>query len=266
MSVASTLVRGAEIRFREAPESIRSLVGCFWTITAEQDAVLQLVPDGSTTISTELRDGGIPAWSLRGPLLKPDARRFAAAATVVGIRLRPGVAFILTGVPTDTLVDRRLDLAGVSAFKDLGAVEPRPRTAAEHMASLERFLVARLQHAAIHPVVAAVLADLERERGSVTASELASRSGVSAKHLNRLMRRWVGYGCKRLTTIVRFQATLHGMEQSAERPVASLAIEHGYFDQSHMTHDAVRLSGATPGNLVLRAKADFPKTLCDDLL
>ena len=166
MSVGSTLVRGAEIRFREAAEKLRPFVGCFWVITADRDAVLELIPDGSTTISAQLQDEGAPVWSLRGPLLKPDARRFAAPTTVVGIRLRPGVAFILTGVAMETLVDRRIDLTSITPFRDLVAVEPRPRTPAEHIASLEHFLIERLEHAAIHPVVASVLAELERRRGA----------------------------------------------------------------------------------------------------
>jgi AraC-like DNA-binding protein len=266
MSVGSTLVRGAEIRFQEASEKLRPFVGCFWVITADRDAVLQLVPDGSTTISVQAQDGEVPAWSLRGPLLKPDTRRFAAPATLVGIRLRPGVAFILTGIATETLVNRRIDLTSIKSFRDLVAVEPRPRTPAEYIASLEQFLIERLEHAAIHPVVAAVLAELERERGGLQASKLAARSGVSSRHLNRLMRRWVGFGSKRLATIVRFQATLHEMEQLAQRPVASLAMDNGYFDQSHLTHDTVRFSGATPGDLVPRAMTDFSKTHCDELL
>jgi len=266
MSVGSTLVRGAEIRFREAAEKLRPFVGCFWVITAERNAVLQLVPDGSTTISAQLQDGGVPAWSFRGPLLKPDARRFTAPTTVVGIRLRPGVAYLLTGIATETLVNRRIDLRSIKPFRDLFAVEPPPRTPEEHIASLERFLVERLEHAAVHPVVAFVLAELERTRGVQQASELAAGSGVSPRHLNRLMRRWVGYGSKRLATIVRFQATLHEMEQLAQRPVVSLAMENGYFDQSHLTHDTVRFSGATPGDLVPRAMTDFSKTRCDELL
>jgi AraC-like DNA-binding protein len=266
MSVGSTLVRGAEIRFQEAAEKLRPFVGCFWVITADRDAVLQLIPDGSTTISAQLQDGGVPAWSFRGPLLKPEPRCFAAPTTVVGIRLRPGVAYLLTGIATETLVDRRIDLRHIEPFRDLVAVEPRPRTPEEHIASLEQFLVERLEHAAVHPVVASVLAELERKRGGQPASELAAHSGVSPRHLNRLMRRWVGYGSKRLATIVRFQATLHEMEKSAQRPVASLAMENGYFDQSHLTHDTVRFSGVTPGDLVPRAMTDFSKTRCDDLL
>ena len=53
--------------------------------------------------------------------------------------------------------------------RDLVAVEPRPCTPEEHIALLEQFLVERLEHAAIHPVVASVLAELERKRGTPDA-------------------------------------------------------------------------------------------------
>jgi len=130
MSVGSTLVRGAEIRFQEAADKLRPFVGCFWEITAGRNAVLQLVPDGSTTISAELQDGRAPAWWLRGPLLKPDARRFAAQTTVVGIRLRPGVAFILTGVAMDMLgidgsISRASTHSGISSRSSLVRAHPR---------------------------------------------------------------------------------------------------------------------------------------------
>lgn len=266
MSVGSTLVRGAEIRFQEAAETLRPWVGCFWVIAADRDAVLRLVPDGSTTISAQLRDGEAPVWSLRGPVLQPDERRFETPATVVGIRLRPGVGFLLTGVEMETLVDRRLDLSSLESFRDLVAAEPLPRTPSEHIASLERFLVSRLERAALPPVVASVLAELERRRGDLRASELAAQGGVSPRQLHRLLRRWIGFGSKQLANIVRFQAMLHEMERSGSPPLASLAAENGYYDQSHLTHDAVRFSGTTPGDLLPRAMSDFSKTRCDELL
>jgi hypothetical protein len=80
------------------------------------------------------------------------------------------------------------------------------------------------------------------------------------------MREWVGFGAKRLATIVRFQATLHHMEDSPRESQALFASANGYFDQSHLSVDAARFAGATPGDLSSRHVADFSKTRCDDLL
>jgi uncharacterized protein DUF6597 len=99
MSISSTLVERAEIEFHEAADALRPFVGCFWVITAQRDAIIRVVPDGSTAISIQLQEGRDSEWCLRGPLIRPDERRFTSEATLVGIRLRPGVAFHLSGIP-----------------------------------------------------------------------------------------------------------------------------------------------------------------------
>jgi AraC-like DNA-binding protein len=266
MSISSTLVHGAEIRFREAADALRPYVGCFWVITAERDALIRVVPDGSTAISTQLQKNRAAEWSLRGPLLRPDERRFTSPATLIGVRLRPGVAYILSAISADSLVDRRIRLGRVASFRDLARAELRPHTPAQYIAALERFLIDRLKNATVHDVVTAALRELEHQNGCLRVAELAARCGVSPRHLNRLMRVWVGYGAKRLANVIRFQATLHQMEQSPRQSAASLASENGYFDQSHLTVDVGRFASATPGDLSSGSVADFSKTRCDDLL
>src|SRR5262245_39558911 len=76
MSISSTVVHRAEIRFHEATAVLRPFVGCFWVVTAEQGATIRVVPDGSSAISIRLQGPSPFDWSLRGPLLKPDERRF----------------------------------------------------------------------------------------------------------------------------------------------------------------------------------------------
>lgn len=107
--------------------------------------------------------------------------------------------------------------------------------------------------------------EIEREHGSVRVENVAARCGVSVRHLNRLMREWVGYGVKRYSSIVRFQATLHEMDRTPGRPAAALASDNGYFDQAHLTLDLARFGGATPRRLASAGVADFSKTRCDDL-
>ena len=265
MSISSTLVSRADIRFHEAAEALRPFVGCFWVVTAERGATIRVVPDGSTSISIQLQKSDTCEWSLRGPLLRPDERRFVSPATLVGIRLRPGVAFLLSGIPAHALVGRRIPLSRTPAFHDLAAEELCPPTPELCIEVLQRFLVRRLEHARLHDAVAVALHEIEEAHGGVPMSDVAARCGLSSRHLHRLMRRWVGYGPKRYASIIRFQATLHEMDDLPGRTAATIASENGYYDQAHLTLDVGRFAGATPGHLTSSAVADFSKTRCDDL-
>ena len=265
MSISSTLVDRAEIEFHEAADAIRPFVGCFWVMTAERDSTIRVVPDGSTAISIQLQKGYTPEWFLRGPLVRPDERRFTCEAQLVGIRLRPGVAFLLNSTPAHTFVNRRIALNEVAAFRDLVVETPCPLTPERCIDVLQRFLVQRLADAGLHRVVADALHEIEHAHGCILATDVAARCRVSPRHLHRLMRTWVGYGPKSYANIIRFQTTLHGMEHAPRLTAAALATDNGYFDQAHLTLDVARFAGATPGRLASVGAADFSKTRCDDL-
>jgi AraC-like DNA-binding protein len=266
VSITSTLVHRAEIRFQEPDDSLRPYVGCFWVVTAERNSTIHVVPDGSTAISIELQKGRSSGWSLRGPLVRPEKRRFPAPATLIGIRLRPGVAFILTGVAAHAMVGRRIRLNGTAAFRELVGEEPRLHTPEECIDVLQQFLIERLRNARLHAVVARALREIEREHGCLRVADIAARCHVSQRHLNRLMRHWVGYGPKYFANMIRFQTTLTQMEESPGRSAAALASETGYFDQAHLTLELARFAAATPRHLASSCVADFSKTRCDDPL
>jgi AraC-like DNA-binding protein len=265
MSISSTLVDRAQIRFREAADALRPFVGCFWVVTAECGATIHVVPDGSAAIAVQLDESARREWVLRGPLVRPDERHYKSPVTLVGVRLRPGVAFLLTATPSHTLVGRRLRLRANQAFRDLVSEDPDCRTADQCIDSLEHFLLHRFQNASLHRVVATAIHEIEHEHGGVRVEDVAARCSVSVRHLNRLMRAWVGYGAKRYASIVRFQSTLHAMDRTPSRAAAALAADNGYFDQAHLALDLVRFGGATPSRLASAGVADFSKTRCDDL-
>jgi len=264
MSISSTLVHRAEIRFREAADVLHPFVGCFWVITAERNATIRVVPDGSTAMSIQLQDGRSSGWMLRGPLLRPDERRFTSPATLVGVRLRPGVAFLLSGIPAHATVNQRITLNAAAPFRDLVATEAGSRTPADCIESLERWLIERLRNAGVHATVASVVREIECDHGLTRVSDVARRCGVSPRQLNRLMRLWVGFGTKCFANIVRFQRTLKEMEQAPTRSGALLASDAGYFDQAHLTLELGRFAGQTPHRLASTSVSDFSKTRCDD--
>jgi AraC-like DNA-binding protein len=264
MSITSTLVDGAEIRFHEATEALHPYVGCFWVVTSERNATIRVVPDGSTSISIQLQKGQPSGWVLRGPLLRPDERRFTSPGTLVGVRMRPGVSFILTGIPTHQTVGRRIKLTAAKPFRELVTSEIDPPTPIRYIDALQRFLVERLRNASVHAAVAKAVHEIEREHGLVRVSDVASRCGMSPRHLNRLMRLWVGYGTKSFANVVRFQATLKEIEHAPSQSGALLASETGYFDQAHLTVELGRFAGETPRRLASTSVSDFSKTRCDD--
>jgi AraC-like DNA-binding protein len=234
-------------------------------VTAERDATIRVVPDGTASLFVERQEGTRAAWFLRGPQLRPEERRFTASTTMIGVRLRPGVTFLLTGMAAHSLVDCRIGLTRCPPFRALSSVDPSRHSSAQCIDELERFLLARLENASVHAVVARALREIEQEHGCLRVEDVAARCGVSARHLHRLMRIRVGYGPKRYATIVRFQTTLGQMQHSLGRSGASLASETGYFDQAHLTADVTRFAGSTPGHLASRNVSDFSKTRCDDL-
>jgi len=263
MSITSTVVQRADIQFHEAPEVLRRFVGCFWVVTADRDATIRIVPDGTTSISVLLQNSEPPRWFLRGPLVRPEERRFTSPALLIGVRLRPGVAYIISGIPAHAIVGRHIRVTDTRAFHELVSGEASLHTTADCIDALQRFLIHRLDGANVHDVVATAIREIEREHGCLPVADIAARSGVSPRHLNRLMQVWVGCGPKRFASVIRFQETLTRMEHLPSRSVAVLAAETGYFDQAHLSLDLARLAGATPGNLASSCVADFSKTRCD---
>jgi AraC-like DNA-binding protein len=264
MSITSTLVHRAEIRFHEAAEVLQPHVGCFWVVTAERNATIRVVPDGSTSISVQLQNGRSSGWVLRGPLVRPDERRFTSPATLVGVRLRPGVAFILSGVPAHRMVGCRINLTVAARFRELVASKPVSETPLQYIDALQQFLIERLKNASVHACVAKAVYEIEREHGLPRVGDVAARCGISARHLNRLMHLWVGYGTKCFANIVRFQATLKEIDHAPAQSGALLASETGYFDQAHLTLALGRFAGETPRRLASTSVSDFSKTRCDD--
>src|SRR5262249_42599646 len=97
--------------------------------------------------------------------------------------------------------------------------------------------------------------------GQIRSTEVATLCKLSARHLNRLMRTWVGFSTKRLIMIGRFQALLRQLESSGHGDWATLAAALGYYDQPHLAKEVANFTGITPQALS-SSVADFSKTRC----
>ncbi|CAL9385497.1 helix-turn-helix domain-containing protein [Streptomyces sp. enrichment culture] len=172
----------------------------------------------------------------------PDTRAHLTAGapgTWTGIRLRPGAAPALLGVPAHELRDRRVELADLRGSAEVRRHTARLRAAPDPVTGLED-LAERLaaDTAPPDPALDALAAALGAGRPVGT---VADELGIGARQLHRRSLVAFGYGPKTLARILRLHRAL-ALARSGT-PAAETAARTGYADQAHLSRDVRALTG-----------------------
>ena len=94
--------------------------------------------------------------------------------------------------------------------------------------------------------------EIEDAWGRIRIAELSARLGLGGRRLERAFQRQIGVSPKLFTRIVRFQRVFELVQAGLPCPGriaidwAMLALDCGYFDQSHLIRDFRRFSGQSP--------------------
>src|SRR5919204_1220997 len=239
---------GSYREFAPSPP-LHPLVACRWLREPPQDDPADstlILPDGCVDLIW--RDGALLVAGLDSAARRSPVR---PGAPIAGVRLRPGVAGAVFGMPASELLDLQVPLQDV-----LGpdTAEFRERLAAARGHDAEHLLPEGLVAAAVSdrspdPLVLAATRRLGFPGSRV--NQLADALGISERHLRRRFHQSVGYGPKTLDRILRFRRLVSQASgvSAGEVDLARLAADLGYADQAHMTRDCVRLTGMPPTRL-----------------
>jgi AraC-like DNA-binding protein len=97
-----------------------------------------------------------------------------------------------------------------------------------------------------HGAVRVALDILMRTHGQAKTRDIASAVGLSQRHFIELFASEVGLTPKLFGRIRRFQRAVDQSQNGTRTDWAQLAIECGYFDQSHLIRDFVAFAGVSP--------------------
>ena len=210
-----------------------------------QDSFEVLLPGGLDSVRTE----GALVHGAQSSYFIIAARARGASA---GIHFRPGGGAVLLGLPASELTDQHLALSAL-----WGAHARRLRTQllectapaqifhAMEQALLER--LHRLQTPLVHPAISFALRSFAAPVGSSRVTPIQQATGYSARRFNTLFQQAVGLVPKRFCRIQRLRAVVEQVARGEPIEWAKLAVDNGYFDQSHLNRDFRLFSGVTPG-------------------
>lgn len=172
---------------------------------------------------------------------------------VIGVRFRLGGTTAFTTAPPASVRDRTIPAAEWFDTEFPPAAPPGTAntahtgsTATRAAPALDAWLLAqRPQDASGYAEFSAVLELLADPEVTGTA-ELERRSGHGIRNLQRVFRRFVGVGPKRMILRSRVMDAVSAIDRGDHRPITDLAQDLGWYDQSHFVRDFRTITGVTP--------------------
>jgi methylphosphotriester-DNA--protein-cysteine methyltransferase len=225
-----------------------------------------------------------------GQMIRPVRVMASGRTCVWGVRLHPWAAAAVAGMPASELTDRIEDAEAVcprlvkalnrglvdaidrgggdnqgddddddddgdddGGDDDGGRDGAGDRAGERCVRALDSILMRHLARAApIDPLAVAAGRLLLREPRRI--ADVARRMGVSPRHLTRTFRHAVGLTPKMFARISRFQRVAAVLDDGPGDVLAGVALDCGYYDQSHLVRDVRAFAGGTP--VALRAALD----------
>lgn len=192
-------------------------------------------------------DGSVVCGAHSGYFVLDTSRDSAA----VGIHFRPGGAAPFLGLPTGELTDRHLGIEDVwgSRARELRERLLDAESPEAMFALIERTLLTRLNGPPLpHPAAAYALRLLTETPAIARIGDVRSETGYSAKRFIEIFRDAVGLTPKLYCRIQRFQTVINRLARGRPVEWTDVALDSGYYDQSHLNREFRAFSGVTPGD------------------
>lgn len=109
--------------------------------------------------------------------------------------------------------------------------------------------VERIQH---------ILQLIKQSKGNISIEFLAQQACLSQRQFERVFRQHIGITPKQYIRTVRFQSSIYIANNKSDLNLTDLALESGYYDQSHFINEIKKFTGLKPKDFFnTRTTSDF---------
>lgn len=218
--------------------------GCAQAILSLARDFLLDCPDGE-------RESPVSPSLIVGPRSTYEIIDLTDMADLIGVVFEPGGLSAFAADAADLFSNRSVALADVWG-SSAGSLRSRLREISgpyQRLACLDEFLLQKFATCPPrigqlrHRVVAFAVNRFRQAPGLSTVREVARNTGWSERRFSQVFREEVGFSPKVWCRIQRFQRTVHLLHSGADIPWAELALNCGFYDQSHFANEFRAFSG-----------------------
>ena len=230
----------------------------------------RVLPDGAVRLVFNL--GEVPSVEtgagrraeVIGASATPVVVRMRGRVEGLSITLRPGAAAALLGIPAGEVAETTVAMEDV--WPGCGAELRDQLVEADddqaRVGLLQAVLHGRLgtgdstaHHGAAH--AARIIA---ASGGKARLGDVAAAIGVGERRLQQLFHAHVGLSPRAWSRLSRLHACLRQLRGAAPPPWAEVAVDSGFYDQSHLANEFRALCGLTPTEFLARSISRSSKT------
>ena len=250
--------------YREVAPSaeISHLVLSFWEFTGEGESSEpishEVFPDGCISLfyyrNEPIKVIGLFIKDLN---LETVKTQIYAGDVYWGMRLAPSAGAAILRVNPSEIYSHPLDAANELTHLTAGLLEKLKacRTFEQAVAVYESLIESlALPVAKADEKVAEAVRIIEANPGEMKIADVAEKVNLSVRQLERRFRKNAGLSPKQYARARRIRATAINMLEETEMNMASRALEMGFADQSHLTHEFSTLTGRSPNSFAERVK------------
>lgn len=174
----------------------------------------------------------------------PMSKYFKATnRRVFGIRFRPEYVYSIFKIPLSELTDQATDLDEIYGEASLlSDLKESCGGFGEFVSKFNRHFLNNDKLVSADRRVSFLTKSLE---AGLLLNDVKSKLGITEQHLRRLSLQHLGISPKQFERIERFKRAKATRKEKAI-DLSQLALDCGYFDQSHLTNEFKELSGSTP--------------------
>lgn len=189
-----------------------------------------------------------PAAVVCGQLTRPLVLQSSLEVGMIGIRFQPNGMVPFLSDSMQALTDFR-----VPAEELFGDVDQlideivESSNDSQRLDACHRFLFRSIDLDREKGAVRGALESIQQTRGQISVEALATKTGRSRRSLEMAFQREVGTSPKMYCRIARFRYLFDALSESGPTvPWVQVALDSGYFDQSHLIRDFRRFAGDPP--------------------